>query len=100
MAKPGAVLSPKRGAVVSQLVPKLKESVRPPPPPQGVFSVKTRPVLVGGRGGGLGRGWWVGGGWVGGGADGGGHPLRRPGYSVSLGFRLPAMCVYVNRRYL
>ena len=33
MAKPGAVLCQKRGAVVSQLVPKLKESV--PPPPRG-----------------------------------------------------------------
>ena len=33
MAKPGSVLSQKKGAVVSQLVPKLKESVPPPPPP-------------------------------------------------------------------
>ena len=33
-AKPGAVLCPKRGAVASQLVPKLKESVTPPPPPR------------------------------------------------------------------
>ena len=38
MAKPGAVLSPKRGAVVSQLVPKLKESV--PPPPRGLFTCR------------------------------------------------------------
>ena len=42
--KTGAVLCPKRGAVVSQLVPKLEESV-PPPPPGGqegvhVFNVK------------------------------------------------------------
>ena len=44
MAKPGAVLCPKRGAVVSQLVPKLKESAPPPPP--------------GGEGGGaLSQGW-------------------------------------------
>ena len=32
-SKTGAVLCPKRGAVVSQLVLKLKESVPPPPPP-------------------------------------------------------------------
>ena len=31
-SKTGAVLFPKRGAVVSQLVLKLKESVPPPPP--------------------------------------------------------------------
>ena len=30
-SKTGAVVCPKRGAVVSQLVPKLKESVPPPP---------------------------------------------------------------------
>ena len=34
MTKPGAVHCQKRGAVVSQLVLKLKESV-PPPPPNG-----------------------------------------------------------------
>ena len=33
-SKTGAVLCPKRGAVVSQLVLKLKESVPPPPPPR------------------------------------------------------------------
>ena len=35
MAKPRAVLCQKRGAVVSLLVPKLKEAV-PPPPPLGL----------------------------------------------------------------
>ena len=34
-SKTGAVLCPKRGAVVSQLVFKLKESVPPPPSPGG-----------------------------------------------------------------
>ena len=42
MAKPGAVLCQKRGAVVSQLVPKLKKSVPPTPHPHprgGVYSI-------------------------------------------------------------
>ena len=47
MAKPGSVLSPKRGAVVSQLVPKLKESV--PPPPLGGSS-RAVTVYLGGDG--------------------------------------------------
>ena len=42
-SKTGAVLCPKRGAVVSQLVLKLKESVPPPPPP----GVKNRPAGCG-----------------------------------------------------
>ena len=40
IAKLGAVLCQKRGAVVSQLVAKLKESV-PPPPPESF-----RPIMV------------------------------------------------------
>ena len=48
MAKPGAVLYQKKGAVVLQLVPKLKESV-PPPPGDGVGVGKGMP---GGEGGG------------------------------------------------
>ena len=43
MAKPGAVLYQKKGAVVLQLVPKLKESVPPPPPGDGVGVGKGMP---------------------------------------------------------
>ena len=38
-SKPGAVLCQKRGAVVSQLVPELKEAVPPPPPPGSIHTV-------------------------------------------------------------
>ena len=49
MAKPGAVLcQKKRGGVVSQLVPKLKESV-PPPPPRGAERPVVRLPRPGGR---------------------------------------------------
>ena len=42
IAKPGAVLCQKVGAVVSQLVPNLKESVPPPPPPGGAVRLRGR----------------------------------------------------------
>ena len=45
VSKTGAVLCPKRGAVVSQLVLKLKESVPPPPPgPCPTFTEKRKGV--------------------------------------------------------
>ena len=51
MAKSGAVLCQKRGAVVSQLVPKLKESVPPPPPATGpTFCVRCSGVSGGDSG--------------------------------------------------
>ena len=59
MAKPGAVLCQKKGAVVSQLVHKLKQSVPPPPPPTpGPEPGRWGWVLEGG-GWGWGRSTWV-----------------------------------------
>ena len=45
MAKPGAVRGQKGGAVVSKLVPQLKESVPPPPPPPPPRAAPTRQNL-------------------------------------------------------
>ena len=45
-SKTGAVLCPKRGAVVSQLVPKPKESEAPPPPPGFGYNVRGGGDLV------------------------------------------------------
>ena len=48
-SKTGDVICPKRGAVVSQLVPKLKESVPPPPPPGGLYIPTYAGFMTGGQ---------------------------------------------------